>query len=49
MEPKAEKAFPLRKAYPFAEQHGLSDEAHRVRDMDITWDRPTRRAFVAAS
>src|SRR5438105_240611 len=50
MEPKVEKAFPLRRAYPFAEEHGLAEEAHKIRDMDISWDLPytssVRRGFM---
>lgn len=50
MEARPEKVFPLKKAYPFAEQNGLSAEAQRIRDMEITWDRPytssVRRGFM---
>ena len=52
MERKPEKAFPLRKAYPFADQHGLSEDARKIRDMDITWSRSytssVRRGFMIA-
>lgn len=50
MEVKAEKVSPLKKAYPFAEEHGLADEARKIRDMDVEWDRPynssVRRGFM---
>ena len=50
MEPKTEKAFPLKKAYPFAEEHGHTEEARKIRDMNISWDRPytssVRRGFM---
>ena len=51
MEIKAEKAFPLRKAYPFAEQHGLSEEARRIQDREIAdrWHTSSvRRGFMIA-
>lgn len=32
-------AFPLREAYPFAEENGLGAEAAEIREMDIEWDR----------
>lgn len=40
METEPQKAFPLEKAYPFAKEHGLANEADRIRDMNIEWDRP---------
>lgn len=33
------KRFPLREAYSFAEQHGLSAEATAIREMEIAWER----------
>jgi len=32
-------AFPLREAYPFAQEHGLGIEATDIREMEIEWDR----------
>lgn len=50
MEQKPEKAFPLKRAYPFAEEHGFGEEARNIREMDIVWDRPytssLRRGFM---
>jgi hypothetical protein len=34
------KIFPLRDAYVFADQQGLSAEGAAIRDMEIEWDRP---------
>jgi len=50
MDAKSEKTLPLKKAYPFAEQDGLAEEGARIRDMEISWDRPyvssLRRGFM---
>jgi hypothetical protein len=52
MEASGSKAFPLKEAYPFAEQNGLAEAAREIRDMDTTWDRPydstVRRGFMIA-
>jgi hypothetical protein len=40
MEPSGSRAFPLREAYPFAEQNGLAAEAAQIRSLEIKWDRP---------
>jgi hypothetical protein len=37
---QGKKIFPLRDAYVFADQHGLSTEGAAIRDMEIEWDRP---------
>jgi hypothetical protein len=37
---QGKKIFPLRDAYVFADQHGLSAEGAAIRDMEIEWDRP---------
>ena len=40
MEPSGSRAFPLREAYPFAEQNGLAAEATEIRNLEIKWNRP---------
>jgi endonuclease NucS-like protein len=48
--PTGSRAFPVREAYPFAEAKNLGAEANRIREMDVTWDRPygttVRRGFL---
>jgi hypothetical protein len=39
MDAQERATFPLREAYPFAEENGLSVEASEIRDMDIEWER----------
>ncbi|HTQ40643.1 MAG TPA: endonuclease NucS domain-containing protein [Pirellulales bacterium] len=39
MEDQEPKVFPLLRAYDFAEQHGMSQDAEDIREMEIEWDR----------
>lgn len=49
MEPKPEKAFPLKKAYPFADQHGLRKMPAGFAKWILRGIARTHLAFVAAS
>lgn len=44
------RRFPMREAYTFAEANGIADEAKKIREMEIEWDRSytttVRRGFL---
>lgn len=50
MSTEIKQRFPLRSAYPFAAEHGLSAEIEEIQQMEIEWNRPygptVRRGYV---